>query len=242
MQWPLASSGCPLCRGLSSTPATPTKLMGAAFPPHVEEKHPWDTLPSMGPCVGLLHIQAGACECRGKAGGEQPFPDPCLLSPDVVWENKLPWRLHGEVGCWLASSPSLSGSWAHQQRAEQPVLLLLKHEPKLLLLSVEEPFISGTAALAASPKCPFSLPREVRVLPRSITGVSAATDCDATGVGNSAWDSDFIVALKLRRLGRSPKKTLNPQVLPKPGRCVRARQCLQTAWSRPHPEPRGSLT
>lgn len=98
------------------------------------------------------------------------------------------------------------------------------------------------AALAASPKCPFSLPREVRVLPRSITGVSVATDCDATGVGNSAWDSDFIVALKLRRLGRSPKKTLNPQVLPKPGQCVRARQCLQTAWSRPHPEPRGSLT
>lgn len=72
MQWPLASSGCP-AGGLSSAPATLTKLMGAAFPPHAEEKHPWDTLP----CVGLRHIQAGACECRGKAGGEQPFPDPC---------------------------------------------------------------------------------------------------------------------------------------------------------------------
>lgn len=153
MQWPLASSGCP-AGGLSSAPATLTKLMGAAFPPHAEEKHPWDTLPR----VGLLHIQAGACECRGKAGGEQPFPDPCLLSPDVVWENKLPWRLHGEVGCWLASSPSLSGSWAHQQRAEQPVLLLLKHEPKLLLLSVEEPFISGTQHSLLHPSAPSPSP------------------------------------------------------------------------------------
>lgn len=80
---------------------------------------------------------------ESRRGTTFPWPLP-LRSPDVVWENKLPWRLHGEVGCWLASSPSLSGSSAHRQQAEQPVLLLLNHEPKLLLLSVEEPFISGT--------------------------------------------------------------------------------------------------